>query len=223
MDSIKQGSSGPLFQKPPQYFENRREDLIAMIPSECKKILDVGCGAAEGWKDFSGEVSGVELDAEAAEKARKHLKEVVVGDIEHTKLPFAEGSFDCIVFADVLEHLYDPWGILIKFRPYLVEGGFILLSIPNIRHYRILRSLIFKGEFTYEDSGILDIDHIRFFTGKEVVQLTDRAGFKIVKFKRKLAASSKYVLINSVLLGALDDFLTGQYHVLAKKQQTGNF
>jgi SAM-dependent methyltransferase len=217
MDLTKHSSSSPLFEKKPEYFESRREDLIAMIPPDCRKILDVGCGAGEGWKDFSGEVSGVELNSVAAEKARRYLKEVVCGDIENTKLPFKEGSFDCIVFADVLEHLYDPWGILLKFKPYLAPGGYILASIPNIRHYRVLRSLIFKGEFAYQDSGILDIDHIRFFTHKEIKQLMGRTGFEIVDLKRKFMASSKYCAVNSLLFGALSDFLTGQFYVLAKK------
>ncbi|MDZ4677554.1 MAG: class I SAM-dependent methyltransferase [Oligoflexia bacterium] len=218
MDLTKQGTSSSLFQKKPEYFESRRDDLIAMIPPGCKKILDVGCGAAEGWKNFKGEVSGIELNSEAAEKARKNIKEVVVGDIENTKLPFSEASFDCIVFADVLEHLYDPWGILLKFRPYLKAGGHILISIPNIRHYRILRSLIFKGEFTYQDSGILDIDHIRFFTRKEVSQMVNRTGFEIESLQRKIMASSKYSVLNSLLFGAFTDFLTGQFYVLAKKK-----
>ncbi len=218
MDLAKQGSSKALFQKQPGYFESRREDLIAMIPPECKNILDVGCGAAEGWKNFKGSVSGIELNPEAAEKARKNIKEVVVGDIENTPLPFALSSFDCIVFADVLEHLYDPWGILLKFSPYLTPHGHILISIPNIRHYRILRALLFKGEFSYEESGILDIDHIRFFTRKEVSQMINRTGFKIVNLQRKIMASSKYSVLNSIFLGAFTDFLTGQFYVLAKKK-----
>lgn len=187
-----------------------------MIPNECKRILDVGCGDGSCWKDFKGEVFGIEINEEAAKKAERHLKFVVSGDVEKTELPFQAGFFDCLIFADVLEHLYDPWGLLLKFKKLVGPKGYILISVPNIRHYRILRSLIFKGKFSYEQSGILDIDHVRFFTQKEIFEMLSSTGFKPVTVKKNISASPKHKLLNGLLMGALDDFLTEQYYVLAQ-------
>ncbi len=187
-----------------------------MIPKSCNQILDVGCGTGERWKNFSGEVTGIEVNEEAARVASGVLKNVVVGDLENLDLRLKAASFDCIVFADVLEHLYDPWGTLEKMKKYLRTEGVVLVSIPNIRHYRVLRALLLKGEFKYKDSGILDKDHLRFFTRKQIMDLVSGAGLEIMSVKRALAASSKHKILNTLFLGALSDFLTQQYYVLAK-------
>jgi O-antigen biosynthesis protein len=204
------------FHKPAHYFAGKRPELLTLIPSQSKTILDVGCGSAEVWKDFPAEVSGVEINPIAAERARKILKQVVSGDVEKEPLPFQENSFDCILFADVLEHLYDPWGMLLDFKKYLKTNGNILISVPNIRHYRVMRALLFTGEFPYEESGILDIDHTRFFTLKEVKRMLESTGFEIVKCQLKISASSKYKLLNTLCFGLLKDFLAEQYYILAR-------
>ncbi len=204
------------FHKPAHYFAGKRPELLALIPRSSKTILDVGCGSAEVWKDFPAEVSGVELNPVAAERAKKYLKQVVSGDVEDAPLPFSDQSFDCIVFADVLEHLYDPWGMLLKFKKYLKNDGHVLISIPNIRHYRVLRALFFKGEFPYEESGILDIDHMRFFTFKEVSRMLDSTGFSITRRELKISASPKYKFLNALCFGLLSEFLAEQYYILAR-------
>jgi 2-polyprenyl-3-methyl-5-hydroxy-6-metoxy-1,4-benzoquinol methylase len=216
MQTTAQSKPRNRFEKRPEYFASRREDLLSMIPSACKTILDVGCGSGECWKGFKAEVSGVELNEDAARIASGHMKQVVSGDIEKTALPFKPNYFDCIVFADVLEHLYDPWGILNRFMPHLASDGHILISIPNIRHYRVLRSLVFKGKFTYEESGILDVDHVRFFTRKEILEMVEEAGLEVVEVRRKISASGKYRVLNSLLFGAMSDFLAEQFYILAK-------
>ncbi len=216
MKVIEEKNITQRFTKPETYFVGDRADLFAMIPANCRKILDVGCGSAEHWKNFNGEITGIELNPVAAAKARSNIHAVFSGDLDKDDFDLGEGTFDCLVFADVLEHLYDPWGTLLKFKAYLKPGGSILLSIPNVQNYRVLRALIFKGEFGYEESGILDIDHVRFFTRKEIESLLGATGFEVQTMHRKLAASSKYKIINKFLLGAMDDFLTGQYYFLAK-------
>jgi 2-polyprenyl-3-methyl-5-hydroxy-6-metoxy-1,4-benzoquinol methylase len=220
MNIIKEKGVDQRFVKSADYFKGQRSDLFSLIPKECKKLLDVGCGAGEYWKGFSGEVTGIELNKEAAERAKANMKEVFSCDIELAEIPVQKGSFDCIIFADVLEHLYDPWGTLLKYRQYLSKNGYLLVSVPNIQNYRVLRAL-FKGEFGYEESGILDIDHIRFFTRKELVTLLSSTGFEIVTLRRNFIASTKYVWINKMFGGLLNDFLTGQYYILARLTGSG--
>ena len=205
------------FKKPAQYYADARLDLLSLIPKSCQKILDVGCGSAERWLNFPAEVYGVEINEEAAGKARQILKQVVTGDVEKEPLPFEDGFFDCIVFADVLEHLYDPWGMLQTFKPKLAQNGHVLISVPNIRHYRVLRALVFKGRFPYEESGVLDIDHVRFFTKKEIGVMLEQTGFEVVRLERKIAASGKHRFINQLCFGAFSDFLAEQFYILARK------
>src|SRR5580704_14721009 len=114
MNIIKEKGVHNRFSKSQTYFSGIRLDLLSLIPKECKKILDVGCGSGEFWKTFDGEALGIELNEEAAGKARLNMKSVFSGDIELAQFPIEKSSLDCIIFADVLEHLYDPWGTLLK-------------------------------------------------------------------------------------------------------------
>ena len=41
-------------------------------------------------------------------------------------MPYEEEQFDCVIFGDVLEHLFDPWAVIEKVKPYIKENGVIL-------------------------------------------------------------------------------------------------
>lgn len=204
------------FAKDDQYFEMDRKELIEMLPSSIQRLLDIGCGAGASWESFAGEVHGIEYDAESAELARERLASVYSGDIQKIELPYDKGSFDCIVFADVLEHLYDPWGTLLRLRPFLAEDGYVLISVPNIRYYKVVKSLVFRADFSYERSGVMDIDHVRFFARKNVEWMLEQTGFRIQQWRFVRRGSSKYRFLNRVLFNRLDDFLTKQFYVLAQ-------
>lgn len=189
-----------------------------MLPPTARRILDIGCGGGKSWEGFDGEVHGVEFDADSAEHARARLAQVHVGDVQKLELPYSPGFFDCVVFADVLEHLYDPWGTVLRLRPLLAPRGHVLISLPNIRYYKVLKSLVLKGDFSYERSGVMDIDHVRFFARRNVQWLLEETGFEIERWSGMQRGSSKYRFLNRVLLGGIDDFLTKQFYVLARQQ-----
>jgi spore maturation protein CgeB/tetratricopeptide (TPR) repeat protein len=169
-------------EKPVSYYENVRNDLIPLIPSDVRYILEVGCGSGRTGLDlkkrFGAFVAGVELNPTAAHLAKDVLDNVVHGDIEKIDLPYGDGSFDCIIFADVLEHLVDPLSALIKVRRLLKKEGVIVTSIPNVQFHGVVNQLI-EGNWTYEKEGILDETHLRFFTFKEIEKLFSRAGYSI--------------------------------------------
>lgn len=218
MGSIYNQDISKRFAKPQEYYSTKRSDLFDLIPKDATKILDVGCGSGRQWEGFKAEVSGIELNKEAATEAKKYLKTVISDDVEKVDLPFGDKYFDCIVFADVLEHLYDPWGMILRLKKYLKPDASILISIPNIRHYSIIRSLILKGEFSYQDSGILDVDHVRFFTLKEIKHMLKATGFEIVDIKKKISGSKGYKILNKTLFNSLSHFLTEQYYILANQK-----
>ena len=172
-----------------KYYNFVRQDLLEIIPEMYGSVLDVGCGAGATMMHLlekgANEVTGVELSQAACEQAWKRNLNVIQADIQKDDLPLQEKSFDFIIFADVLEHLYDPWKTLRGFVRLLKDDGTILLSIPNVKYYRVLRKLLFSDEWTYVPSGVLDFTHVRFFTRKEAQKLVASAGLDVICFDYK--------------------------------------
>ncbi|MBT2157695.1 methyltransferase domain-containing protein [Clostridioides difficile] len=104
-------------------------------------------------------IYGIEI-SESAGKLAKYSADVLIANIEKVKLDYKK-IFDYIILGDVLEHLIDPWKIVNELKQYLKKDGYLVSSIPNIMHVSVLRNLVL-GNFTYEDSGILDKTHLRF-------------------------------------------------------------
>ncbi len=201
------------------YYENERPEIARLVPATARVILDVGCGKGrlgEMLKRAAQErkVYGIEYHPSIAQEAGKVLDGVLVGDIQTMTIDFAPEFFDCIIFADVLEHVIDPAGALIRLRPHLKKDGAVLCSIPNIRHYTAIMKVI-KG-WDYDDYGIFDRTHLRFFSLKSMQRLLGDAGFVVEHVQPRIAASKKMRVLNTLLLGALNDFLAMQYLLLAR-------
>lgn len=165
------------------YYECARPEILPHVPLHARRVLDVGCGAgAFAWtlKRYrpNVEITGIEIVPAAAEKARRILENVIVGNIEEIDLPFAPDCFDCIVCADVLEHLTDPVAALRKLAHVLAPDGVIVVSIPNVHYFAVLDTLS-QGRWPYMDRGILDRTHLRFFSHDEIAQLVRDAGLEV--------------------------------------------
>jgi 2-polyprenyl-3-methyl-5-hydroxy-6-metoxy-1,4-benzoquinol methylase len=147
-------------------------------------VLDVGCATGYLARELTARgatVDGVEFDPAAAEQARAHCREVVVGDLEASltrDAVAALGRPDLVVCADVLEHLRDPWDTLAWLGTLLAPGGKAIISVPNIAHWTARRSLL-QGRFDYADHGLFDRTHLRFFTRASAQELARRAGFAV--------------------------------------------
>jgi 2-polyprenyl-3-methyl-5-hydroxy-6-metoxy-1,4-benzoquinol methylase len=154
------------------------------------RVLDVGCATGYLAAELSRRgctVDGIEVDPAAAEQARTHCREVVVGDLEapatqaEVQRMLADarvGGPDFVICADVLEHLRDPWAVLAWLRTLLAPGGRAVVSVPNIAHWTARRALL-RGQFNYTDYGLLDRTHLRFFTRASAAELARRAGFAV--------------------------------------------
>lgn len=125
-------------------------------------------------------VYAVEFNKEAAKDAAQYTEKIVVDNIENYswKKEFKDIQFDCITFADILEHLYYPERVMGGVRAFLKESGSILVSIPNVSHNSIIIDLL-KNEFNYHPIGLLDSTHIRFFTKKTFDDLIRHNGYFI--------------------------------------------
>lgn len=124
-------------------------------------------------------VYGVEIDPEAAKQAAGYVEDMIVGDID--ALAWAQRwqdvRFDYILFADVLEHLRDPWKVMREAAALLQADGVMLTSIPNISHNAVIMELL-AGRFEYRKLGLLDDTHLRFFTRDSVKGLLRQAGLQ---------------------------------------------
>ncbi len=159
-----------------------RLPILARVESG-SRVLDVGSwtGAHGRWliENAGASVDGVELDpAAGAEAQAQGYEQVLIGSIEQPALQLSLHEYDAILFLDVLEHLSDPAAVLRAAKAWLRPAGIVLCSIPNVAHWRVRVSLAL-GRFEYEDSGLLDRTHLRWFTRKTARELVSDAGYRI--------------------------------------------
>ena len=204
-------------------YEGDRKDLLKLIPEGVSSVLDVGCG--EGGlgrllreRNAATKLVAVEVNKKAASEAAKFYDKVEVCDIQDGNLPFGEECFDCIVCGDVLEHLYNPWEAISVIKRHLRPDSLLIVSLPNIRYYRVLRELVFKGNWTYKPSGILDWSHVRFFTLKEMQKMFNDAGYLIEKTIPVIGGSKDMKKLNKLLFCKLNDFMAKQYIFVLRGQ-----
>ena len=159
---------------------NAADTKIIHLVGKNKKVLEFGCAGghmSKVLKEKCGcEVVGVEINAQDAEMARAYCKDVIVGDIEDLAWceKLAGAQFDVAIFADVLEHLKRPERPLEKVREFLKDNGCVLVSVPNIANVSIRLELL-SGGFQYEELGILDDTHLKYFTLKSIINLIESA------------------------------------------------
>ena len=197
-----------------------REVFIGMLLPEDRKILDVGCadGSLGARLVKQGrEVIGLEKDERLCVQAKAVLTQAITGDAQSGLLPFSSGYFDAIMYADVLEHLIDPAALLKQHRTYLKHGGTLIVSLPNVRYYKVMEQVFLKGVWDYRDAGILDKTHMRFFTLTNMKELLGQAGYEVLEIKRNIVASSFYRILNGLCFGLAREFLTYQYYFKARK------
>jgi 2-polyprenyl-3-methyl-5-hydroxy-6-metoxy-1,4-benzoquinol methylase len=168
-----------------RYYTGDRPDLRALVPATARRVLDVGCGAgslgAALRAETAAEVVGIELFAEAAELAEARLDQVLRLDLQTlTELPYPDGYFDAMTFGDVLEHMHDPHRLLRTLRRYLTDDGWIVCSIPNVKHWTVVFQLLVRDRWEYADDGLLDRTHVHLFTLEEIGLMLDETGFQAV-------------------------------------------
>jgi len=83
----------------------------------------------------------------------------------------------------VLEHLVNPSGVLRVLRNSLAGSGRMLILLPNVAAWRVRKGLFFRGAFEYEETGLLDRTHLRFFTLTSARALIDSAGLRVTHWE----------------------------------------
>lgn len=155
--------------------------IIANYIRPHKTILDIGCNAGNFGKLVHSRniIDGVDINKSALRKAKKYYRRLFCLDLTRENLPVRQ-KYDYIVLADILEHLPRPDLFLKTISKLLKPDGQVIASIPNIGRFEIRLKLLL-GNFDYVDSGILNQDHLRFFTLKTGRQLFTDNGYKLIE------------------------------------------
>ncbi len=210
-----------------------RPEIFSRIGKDRRSVLDVGCsngvlGDAVKRRQ-AARVTGVEYDEQLAAEARERLDLVVTGDLNDVSsiLGQLDGPYDCMVFADVLEHLQDPWGVLEAFSEHLTPDGEVVVSLPNVGHLSTFTAVFLRRTWPRRDRGLHDSTHVRWFARNDISELLARASLQPVSWKRSQRFVDAPVALNklALLVGwvpGLRDLLTYQFVVVARPTRPGH-
>lgn len=216
-------------EKEKHYYSNIRKDLIALFPKmNSLKVLEIGAAYGETLfylkeKGIASEAVGIDLFEDKENKGNyKIIDKFIFGNIEELELNEYNDYFDIILLPDVLEHLLEPISVLNKIQKYLKPNGKIIVSMPNIRHYSALYKVFIKGDFRYEESGIFDYTHLRFYCKKNIEELIVKSNYKINKSQSSIKnyqGFSMAKIFNKITFGLLEEFFSYQYFFVASKNE----
>lgn len=176
-----------------QSYTTPRPDVAALVPAGARAILDVGCSNGALGRSLMAQVPGrvlcgIEADASFIAEAQREFELLVHADLNllDWDAALAGRRFDCIIFADVLEHLVDPLRSLDQARAHLAPGGVLVVSLPNVRHLSALAAIFVGGRFPRRERGIFDRTHLRWFTIADGHALLAEAGLQVTAMNQAL-------------------------------------
>ncbi len=165
--------------------EIHNAEVLKLIPTTSRKVIEIGCSSGALAREFKklhpdANWIGVEIDPDYAELAQRYCDTTVVRNLEECGQDFYNtySDQDCWIFADVLEHFKDPWKILKSIRSVIPNDGCVVACIPNAQNWNLLARLA-VGDFRYENMGLLDRTHLRWFTRQTIYELFESQKFTI--------------------------------------------
>ncbi len=213
-------------EKEGDYYSNVRQDLLTLLPknSQNLKILEIGAGYGATLfflkkEGIASEVVGVDIPENEGTLAFDNIDEFFYVDAEKLDLGKYKGHFDYIILADVLEHLVHPDEVLQTMKELLCKEGKILVSMPNFRTKQAFFKVFIKGDFSYEESGLFDYTHLRFFCKKNIRALIEDNGYEVesmVSSLKTYKGRSISKIVNLLTFRIFEEFLSVQYLVRAK-------
>lgn len=160
--------------------------VIRMVGQE-KRVLEIGSGPGSITRLLTSasrcRVTALDIDINSLQELAPHCEQVYQADLDDPTWPMVlagDGKFEVLVAADVLEHVYDPKTVLRTMAAFLIEDGYMVISMPHVGHSAIHACLLDEN-FEYSEFGLLDRTHIRFFGIKNMQQLFEDANLKIVQ------------------------------------------
>lgn len=161
-----------------------QQEILNLVGKE-KTVLEIGPSAGYMTKAFLDNdctVDVVETSKEAVAKVPKKVRKIFNQSIEAiATYKLLNSDYEYIVMADVLEHLVNPSWVLKKLLKVTHANTKVLISLPNVASWPMRKQLFFKGDFEYQDSGLLDRTHLHFYTVVTLPKLLSENGWKIEK------------------------------------------
>lgn len=121
----RQGKQNPI--------DLEEEIMFSFLPyPQRQKILDIGCGIGNiSYKiqNQGFDIKGIDFSKVAVEKARKKIP-AKCWDLDEG-IPFDDNLFDIVWAGDIIEHVFDPCGLLKEVNRVLKKGGHLFLTTPN--------------------------------------------------------------------------------------------
>jgi SAM-dependent methyltransferase len=185
--------------------EQHNPDLLRLMPPDARAVVEVGCSSGALAREYKRTNSacryvGIDVSPASVELARRHCDLVLGLDIEAVDEGYIRTnlSADCWVFGDSLEHLRDPWSLLERVRRTLAPQASVIACIPNAQHWSV-QARLNSGALRYEDEGLLDRTHLRWFTRITIIEMFLGAGYRIdAAFPRIFAHPSTDRMIGAV-------------------------
>jgi 2-polyprenyl-3-methyl-5-hydroxy-6-metoxy-1,4-benzoquinol methylase len=205
------------------YYHHVRREIQPLLPKNASRILDIGAGGGNtlGWLKTiypKAKTTGVELNPELKDELKKNADVAIFESIDEcvTRLE----TFDLILLLDVLEHVPDSANTLQKVRQLLQAGGRIIVSVPNIAHLSVTLPLLVQRRFTYQDAGIMDRTHLRFFVEDTAVKLLNDADLVVTKGLIGGLQGPKSKLLDHLSFGLLRHHLARQYIMVGESNDS---
>jgi 2-polyprenyl-3-methyl-5-hydroxy-6-metoxy-1,4-benzoquinol methylase len=205
------------------YFGRNRNEMLSFLPDNFSNVLEIGCGQGEFGRlvkrNHDIKYTGIEYDPKSASIAEQYLDLVLSGDVFEQLPNLPENSYDLIICNDVLEHIAVPEILLQNLKGKMKPDSRLVCSIPNFRVLNNLMHILLSKDFEYDEWGIRDKTHVRFFTRKSILRLFKDNGFVIEKIE---GINPIKTFKTNILLGVLGLFGHGdiryhQFGVVAKK------
>ena len=166
-----------------KYYSQVRGEMLDCIDKkrlDSFKVLDVGAGEGGFIQTLKANLNLSSVWAiEPSLSAKKIDADTVLElNVEGSLDQLPNQYFDLVIFNDVLEHLEDPWNVLKRIKSCLAENGEIIISVPNFLFIHTFKRVLL-GDFRYEDFGVMDKTHLRFYTKKSLIRMLNECGYRV--------------------------------------------
>jgi SAM-dependent methyltransferase len=164
-----------------EYYAKHRPEVLPFLPQGPRRVLEVGCGEGRFRANLPStcEYRGVEPSAAAGRVAATVLDAVLVGTYGEVAAELPAQYFDLVICNDVIEHMPDHDAFLEDIKQKMAPGAHLVGSVPNVRFLSNLSQMLIAKEWRYEEFGLLDRTHLRFFTARSWERTLREHGFVV--------------------------------------------
>jgi 2-polyprenyl-3-methyl-5-hydroxy-6-metoxy-1,4-benzoquinol methylase len=201
------------------YYHFVRSEIKSLLPEAPTRILEVGAGAGATLKwlktlNPKTETTAVELNPALLDELKQNADVVIVGPIDEEISQLK--TYDLILLLDVLEHLPDSTTTLRKLSKLLEPGGQVIVSLPNLAHLSVSIPLLLRRRFNYQDAGILDRTHLKFFVEDTAIKLLNDANLTVTEGLISGIQGPRAKMLDLLSFGLLRHHLAKQYIMLGQ-------